>query len=294
MPVNDYALEKAAINQEIDRRIQEHKASVARRRAMFATTRSFASPSPSLNLLAQGDSWLDYPLPPLSHSDIIAHLKAMPRSPLILSLAHHGEAAEDMLGEQKLRRLIEQLDTGGDDQPYDAVIFSGGGNDLAGEQFRLWLNDAADVEASPAKALRQERVEGILAVVKGAYEDLISACGKVAKKQGRAIPIFAHSYDFALPSGIGVCGAGPWLKPGLDSRGWAASAGGEIVKTLLQLFASMLDDLQARSGDFHHVRTQGVLAANQWANELHPTPAGFAAVTAQFVFELRKFFPDRI
>jgi hypothetical protein len=294
MVTNEYALQKASIKQELDRRIQEHKASVERRRAMFATTRSFASPSPSLNLLAQGDSWLDYPLPPLSHSDIIAHLKAMPRSPLILSLAHHGEAAEDMLGAQKLHRLIEQLDTGADELPYDGVIFSGGGNDLAGEQFRLWLNDAADVAANPAKGLRQERVDGLLAVVRGAYEDLISACAKVGKKQGRAIPIFAHSYDFALPSGIGVCGAGPWLKPGLDDRGWGASAGGEIVKTLLQQFASTLDDLQARPGDFHHVRTQGVLTANQWANELHPTPGGFAAITAQFVFELRKVFPDRI
>lgn len=294
MTMNDYALQKAAINQELDRRIQEHKASVARRRAMFATTRSFALPSPALNLLAQGDSWLDYPLPPLSHSDIIAHLKAMPHSPLILSLAHHGEAAEDMLGVQKLRRLIEQLDTGSDDPLYDAVLFSGGGNDLVGDQFRLWLNDAVDVAANPAKALRQERVDGILAVVRAAYEDLISACEKVGKKQGRAIPIFAHSYDFALPTGIGVCGAGPWLKPGLDDRGWSESAGTEIVKTLLQQFAAMLDALQARSGNFHHVRTQGVLTANQWANELHPTPDGFAAITAQFVFELRNVFPERI
>lgn len=292
MTADEYALHKATIKAEIDRRIAEHKAFVNRRQSMASS--AFALTPTPLNLLAQGDSWFDYPLPPLSHSDVIAHLKSAPQSPSILSLAHHGEAAEDMLGVQKLHRLIEQLDTGPEDPPYDAVLFSGGGNDLAGDQFRIWLADSASVGGNPANGLRQARVNGILAVVQAAYEDLIAARDKISLKQGRPIPIFAHSYDFAVPTGVGVCGAGPWLKPGLDDRGWTGAAGAAIVKSLLQQFAQMLDGLQASSVDFHHVRTQGMLSANQWDNELHPTPGGFSAIAAAFVFELRKVFPNQI
>lgn len=292
MLADEYALHKAAINDEINRRIAEHKAFATRRRSMFATTLT-EGPEP-LNILAQGDSWFDYPLPALSHSDVIAHLKAAPKSPTILSLAHHGEAAEDMLGVQKLHRLIEQLDTGPGEAPYDAVLFSGGGNDIAGDQFRIWLSESAAVGANPAHGLRQQRVDGILAVVRAAYEDLIAARDKISQKQHRSIPIFAHSYDFAIPTGKGVCGAGPWLKPGLDDRGWAQQNGAPIVKALLEQFAKLLDALQASAPDFHHVKTQGMLNPNQWANELHPTPDGFSAISACFVFELRKVFPNRI
>lgn len=92
------------------------------------------APAP-LNLLAQGDSWFDYPPQALSHSDVIAYLKAASRSPSVLSLAC-----------QKLHRLIEQLDTAPGDPHYHSVLFSGGGNDLAGDRFRIWLANSASVE----------------------------------------------------------------------------------------------------------------------------------------------------
>ncbi|WP_088952682.1 hypothetical protein [Variovorax sp. HW608] len=75
----------------------------------------------SLNLLAQGDSWFDYPLPILDPSDVIAHLQHIPaRVPLVLSLAHHGEAMEDMLGVAKLHELVIQLQDPASG-PFDAI-----------------------------------------------------------------------------------------------------------------------------------------------------------------------------
>ena len=40
--------------------------------------------------------------------------------------------------------------------------------------------------------------------------------------------------------------------------------------------------------------TPGTLTDQQWANELHPTPDGFAAIAAKFVDALRLRFPARI
>lgn len=280
----DYAQAKAAIENDKARRIQEHQVRVANRQRMrvMAGPAGLAAPQP-LNLIAQGDSWFDYPLPFPGASDVIAHLRNVAKAPEILSLAHHGEAAESMLGVRKLHELLRELrdpQNGG----FDAILFSGGGNDLAGDQFRLWVRDAVHAGSDPAQGLLQERVDGVLAVVRAAYEDLAQARDRI----DAAIPIFVHSYDFALPDGKGVCGAGPWLQPGLLDRGWEALADGQaIVRALLGQFAALLDGLQARHANFIHVRTQGTLGAQDWANELHPTPDGFARITQHFVDALR-------
>ena len=280
---------RASMQQEKDRRKAEHQAAVAARRRM--TTAALAAGPNTLNLVAQGDSWFDYPLPFPTHSDVVAHLTQLPSmAPLVYSLAMHGEAAEDMLGVKKLDELRDALNDPGHGH-FDAILFSGGGNDLAGNQFRLWLNDAGVAGPAPATGLNAARVQAILAIVSAAFEDLIQARDRIDK----SIPIFAHSYDFAIPSNVGVCNTGPWLWPSFADRGWTDHAAARaVVKVLLEEFAALLDALASSKSNFIHVRTQGTLADAQWANELHPNPDGFAAITAKFVAALRTAFPARI
>ncbi|WP_256081873.1 SGNH/GDSL hydrolase family protein [Massilia sp. YIM B04103] len=289
----DYAQAKAAIEKDKEQRIQEHQTRIANRQRMrtMAGPAALAAPQP-LNLIAQGDSWFDYPLPFPGASDVIAHLRNVPKGPEILSLAHHGEAAESMLGVKKLHELLREL-RDPQNGHFDAILFSGGGNDLAGDQFRLWVRDAVSAGSDPAQGLLQPRVDGVLAVVRAAYEDLAQARDRI----DASIPIFVHSYDFALPDGKGVCGAGPWLQPGLLDRGWEALADGQvIVRELLSQFSALLDELQTRHANFIHVKTQGTLGAHDWANELHPTPGGFARITQKFLEALRAWpaFQGRI
>lgn len=288
-------LPKQAIEDELQQRITRFKAHVNRRNAMSFVLAKDAQPQP-LTMLAQGDSWFDYPLPPLTHSDVIAHLNAMPISPNILSLAHYGEAAEDMMGVTKYERLKKVLMDHEDGQKFDAILFSGGGNDLAGDQFALWLKKAGQVASNPANGLNQEMLSAVMQIVVGSYQRLIELRdeAEATYDDGCAIPIFAHSYDFAIPTGKGVCGAGPWLLPGLQERGWDTENGTVIVKQMLGEFDKALDLLQQQTPNFIHVKTQGTLARNQWSNELHPTPTGFAAISAKFVEALRTRFPGRI
>ncbi|GAC1605672.1 MAG: hypothetical protein NVS3B3_04010 [Aquirhabdus sp.] len=290
-----FQMHKQAIDDELKERITKFKAHVRRRSTMLDALAEKTEFSP-LTLVAQGDSWFDYPLPILTHSDVIAHLNAMPLSPNILSLAHHGEAAEGMLGVEKYERLRSVLLDGENDQQFDAILFSGGGNDLAGDQFRLWLRDAAKVANNPDMGLNPEMVTAIMEIVVGSYQSLIELrdLTQTAYGNGREIPIFAHSYDYAIPTGKGVCSAGPWLLPGLQERGWNEANGQVIVKHLLAGFAAALDTLETSTPNFIHVRTQGTLSEDQWANELHPTPEGFAAISVKFVEALRIPFPGRI
>jgi hypothetical protein len=285
---------RASIQNEKERRIREYRAKVTKTQSM-KTMGIFASATEPLRLIAQGDSWFDYPLPvyPI-RTDVIAHLESLPSmSPHVLDLAVLGEAAEDLLGVVKLHELIDNLvdpANGG----FDGILFSGGGNDLAGNQFRLWLQDATGGGTNPANGLNQGRVDDILGVIEAAYQDLFLARDHAAP----GVPIFGHSYDFAIPNGASVCGVGPWLQPGFADRGWTdLTVARQIVRLLLEQFAAMLDRFDAYAPNhFVHVRTQGTLSDNQWANELHPTPDGFAAIAARFVVAMRApgNFPGRI
>jgi hypothetical protein len=287
-----YVYPQELIQEEKNRRIREHQAQIAaRKRMVSAMAAGVAAP---LNLLAQGDSWFDYPfpVPVIGQSDIVAHLKSLPgMTPQVMSLAHHGEAAEDMMGVKKLHELQDQLEHPELNGKYDAILFSGGGNDLVGDQFRLWLNAATAVGSNPAQAFNPPRLDAILKVVKAGYEDLIGLRDDVDK----TIPIFAHSYDFAQPDGSAVPCAGPWLKPGFDDRGWPdVNVNASIVRDLLGRFAAMLNNLGNSHSNFIHVQTQGTLASTDWANELHPTPDGFAAITNKIVAALRARFAGQI
>jgi hypothetical protein len=42
------------------------------------------------------------------------------------------------------------------------------------------------------------------------------------------------------------------------------------------------------------IPTQDVLQVSDWADELHPYPAGFKKLAEEFVIKLREHFPGRI
>ena len=243
------------------------------------------SPQSPLKLLVDGDSWFDYPLggtlPLVDRTDVIAQLPALcGRAPFILNLAHYGDATTTELGLEQTQKLIGAIKdpaNGG----FDAILFSGGGDDVAGNSFCIWLNDAADVSNKPAFGINAERFNAVLSVIRASYLDLIS----LRNDHLAGAPVFVHAYDFAIPSGQGACpNVGPWLKPALDYCGWTNPAdAAQIVHDALSQLGAVIAKLAADpANNMIYVQTQGTLAANQWANELHPTPAGFRLIAGKF------------
>jgi hypothetical protein len=84
------------------------------------------------------------------------------------------------------------------------MLFSGGGNDIAGDQFVLWLKSRVDGAAIPGDAIDRQRLADIVGVISGAYQDLIAIRDALVP----TCVLFFHGYDFAQPSGKGVCGLG--------------------------------------------------------------------------------------
>src|SRR4051812_10279389 len=189
-------------------RSDEHKREV-QERGLDQEERSGRGP---LNLYADGDSWFEYPLA----REVIGWLRTDGQpTPAINNQAHHGDSAVERLGLAKRQRLIENLNAS-DHGIYDALMFSAGGNDIAGDPFVLWVLKYVH-GMDPAHGIERQRLAGELSVIKGAYEDLLG----IRNGYNPNCTVLFHGYDFAYPTGIRACPfVGPWLKPALDFQGW--------------------------------------------------------------------------
>jgi len=254
-----------------------------RARGLFGTARTAGV------VIAEGDSWFDYP----GH-DILKLLED-DHAFDVRSVAHRGDRVEDMAHSQgqfeDFARLLEKLLRDG--KVPKAILLSGGGNDIAGDEFALLLNHAA----SALPPVNDDIVRGVVDVrLRAAYARIISGITTVAQGLiGRVIPILTHGYARAVPDGRGFLGGfgpfpGPWLEPGFRKKGYRDLQSNKAVMAgLIDRFNAMVSSISA-TPQFRHVQYVDLrrLLRNDasykqdWANELHPTKAGFARVSAEF------------
>jgi lysophospholipase L1-like esterase len=238
-------------------------------------------------LIAEGDSWFNYPL-----HDVLQMLEDEHGFD-VESVAHKGDRVEDMAFadgqlEEFSRRLEKLLRNGVVPR---AILLSGGGNDLAGSEFGMLLNHAA----SPIAGLNDDIVTGVIDKrIKIAYVTVVAAITAICEKfLSRSIPIVTHGYDYPVPDGRGFLGGflalpGPWLQPGFREKGFDdLDKNTAMMETLIDRFNTML---KSAAGEFPHVHYLDLRKTLRndarykvaWANELHPTSAGFKLVAEKF------------
>lgn len=257
--------------------------------ALFGKTKSVGV------LIAEGDSWFDYPMQDVLRLLEDDHLFD------VESVAHKGDCVEDMAHskgqfEEFARRLEKLLR---DAKVPRAILLSGGGNDIAGDEFAILLNHAT----STLPPLNEDIVRGVVDVrLKEAYASILSGLTAIAKSYlGRPIPIVTHGYDYPIPDGRGFLGGwwqlpGPWLKPGFQRKGHDDLAKNTLVIVqLIDRFNAMLAAMSAlpEFAHVHYLDLRGTLKHDatykkHWANELHPNATGFDLVTKKFADLLDK------
>jgi hypothetical protein len=242
-----------------------------------------------LQVFAEGDSWFDYPVP-FFGGGIIPRLEDRLGVP-ILNLAKAGDEVRYMLGVKERKLLIQQFTRGCPaGGPWDAMLFSGGGNDIVDNPMALWIRDF-NAGVPPTALIHQARFDAALTLVRAGYEDLIALRDALSPQTH----LFFHGYDFAIPDGRGVCFLGPWLKPTFDLRGFPSQgAAFDVMKVMLTKFAGMLATLASPTVTF--INGQGTLTPRpaSWHNELHPSKDGFNAFAALFRQTLKAIFPTRV
>ena len=239
-------------------------------------------------LVAEGDSWFDYPW-----HDVLRMLEDH-HGYDVESVAHKGDSVESMAygGQlEEFTRLIEKLLR--QRVLPRAILLSGGGNDVAGNEFGVLINHLRSAHAG----LNEQVVRGVIDErVFDAYVTILSGVTMVCRQRaGRPIPIIIHGYGHPVPDGRGVLGGwgllpGPWLQPGFRDKGFSALDDCvEMAADLIDRFNVMLRRVAALT-EFSHVRyvdvrdllSNGADYKTWWANELHPTKRGFEAVADRF------------
>lgn len=253
------------------------------------TARALARSTSAGVLIAEGDSWFDYPF-----HDVLNDLEDLYGFD-VESVAHKGDTVEDMAySEGQLddfaRRVEKVLRTGVKPR---AILLSGGGNDVVGDEFAILLNHAS----SGIAGLNESIVAGVVDQrVRDAYATILNAITAICESLiGEPVPIVVHGYDYPVPDGRGFFGGwgplpGPWLDPGFRRKGYQTMVSRRpIVDALIDRFNAMLAQLAGRPPFAHvrHLDLRGTLQTGStykswWDNELHPTAKGFRAVTARF------------
>lgn len=257
------------------------------------------------SILAIGDSWFWYPFP---GGSLLNHLGPMvaPKEHVILAYGNNGAEAYDYVRGKYARPIDTALQLYG--SSLSAVFISGGGNDFAGiNDLRPLLLDDCSACATAAGCFRERAQAGslgwLLDKIGASYIALIDrvigatwhtgvvdASGRTASATG-ATRIILHNYDYAPVTGAGLFGPGssPWLLPAFLAAKVAPPLRDQCIVLLIDGFTAMLQRVAARyPGRVFVVDSREALQRGDWANELHPTPGGFAKIAARWQPVLRQ------
>lgn len=240
-----------------------------------------------IKILAEGDSWMAHPRRFLAFGEASNILDILGRRDdyAIFGTPENGAELAEMLAPPRKDDLSERLA----EFPYDVLLFSGGGNDIVGENdFELYLTDRKPaLRERPRKWQKVfwRRFEHKLEQIRALYCQLIDRARFYSRNPN--IQVVIHTYDLPRPSSDGfelfdAFGLGEsWMLPYMKRAGVPEDRRADIVRRMLSRFERMLVDLEASADagpGFHVVRTQGTLGADEWRNEIHPTPEGFRKI----------------
>ncbi len=240
-----------------------------RRAKRFAKRRAAGEQWPVV--VSEGDSWSQFPF---FLKDVVDHLEP---DHLVYDVAAGGATLADMI--YYTPEFDKAFSLAGPD--VRAFIFSGGGNDCMG-LLREVLRPYSPGK-SPAWYLETQGFEQKLAFIRDAYRELLTRMQSIQPR----LPAVLHGYDYAIPHSGEQDERRPvyaqwdgWLAAPLRSIGIDDA---ELQRNIIQEMVDRLNETQkkvcAAFPMAHHVDLRGTLSKiTDWADELHPTNAGFGNV----------------
>lgn len=260
-----------------------------RRHASFSNAISLGIPKPVL--VSEGDSWHQFPF---LIDDVVDHLG---EEFLIWSLDAAGDTAENMVNRQP------EYKAGLDEQKANHVkgfLFSGAGNDVIGEDelgnpVLASLLKPFSAGHDAAWHINKAALGAVLTRLETDYRKVVATIRH--DPDFRTLPIFIHGYDYAIPGGFPGDTRHPiyadqdeWLGKPLRDKGITdVTLQRAIIRVLIDALYDMLQRVAGNSAQthVHLVDVRGTLGANEWADEIHGTSAGFKKVAAKFASVIR-------
>ena len=255
-----------------------------------------------VNIIAEGDSWFAYPHKWFIYgepSNLIDYISKYTQTKAnFLSLATNGDEAISMLsGEQKhtLIKLMKKYKNKKKFKPIDLLLFSGGGNDLVGEDDfeRFIVRDARGLSEA-FECIEMDRLDRKILEISLAYEELLD----IRDYYSPNTIVMTHTYDYPYPSNKGAKFLGgliktkSWVKRFMDKAHIAPELQSDVIKIFMDKSANSILGIQDKRDGFIVVDTRGTLKSKKyWLNEIHPTSKGFKKISKKIYKRMKEEFP---
>jgi hypothetical protein len=228
--------------------------------------------------LLLGDSWFWYPVDNLA----VEIGAAMPDHQFVVAGTNGTSAGDWGIKSRRSTDFTFKMYA----KEVKAFILSGGGNEIAGE------DDFLAILADPEQCRNATTVndcyetgqpDGTLARIAAAYRAVILKF----RAYNQTATVFTHNYDHSWPTGKGFFGPGKWLKHPMDLAQVPKELRRDLFKDLLHRLGEMQKQLAKEPSlmPMVPITTAGTMPDNEsmWANEIHPTPAGFRLLARKAV-----------
>ena len=240
-------------------------------------------------IYAAGDSWFCYPRQllerhfPNAPSDLIEQLGARYA---IFSEAEPANLATRIRSFSHVEgMLIDKLA----ETRADILLLSAGGNDLFGDGRLREILAGGNRDVSD-----YTRTEAFNKAFLGAAHAIHQMVDQIVRRYPR-IHVLIHGYYYAVPNGNG-----PWLQEPMDQLGIPRQKQIRILKGITDEFNNKLRFISRKINakfdrtSVHHIELRKVTKHSvKWYDELHPTTAGYAALTKPFIDRIDSLHPPR-
>lgn len=255
-------------------------------------------PAGGWHMLAEGDSWFSFGS--LFGNNLLNQLR-FERSTLVTATSTPGDTLSHMVDwwrDPHFRSLIDGGASGQLAWKFDAILLSGGGNDLidavsdqlVDQQLLRLFSAGSRLPAAAADCVHDDawqRFENYLRVNFASVSRLVA---ESAINSGT--PVFVHTYDYPTPNNAGALpGSKAWLLPAMMAHHIPASLWQPLADHLIERLARVVRSLPATLPNVHVIDTLHTLvraapgstaASNDWRNEIHPTAGGYAKLALKW------------
>jgi hypothetical protein len=227
----------------------------------------------NIKIVAEGDSWFDYPL----NKDVVDYL--IKKGYAVSKWSKAGDELENMAyNTVSLSNVLSSVRL----LKPKFVILSAGGNDVVGKEMIHYLNHVN----SGLDLFRKEIFTlAMNTAVKAAIERIIENIWNVNTET----QVIMHGYDYAKPTGerydiFGIGITGPWILPAFNKKGIDDRATQDsIIKEMVDIYNSVLITLEDTYPNFHHLDLRGQFPNDsEWDNEIHLKSNGFKQVSEKY------------
>lgn len=267
-----------------------------------STDRTRNPPDYSYRVLAEGDSWFSFGSWRLQ--SLPQHLR-FSKDTMIVTLAEPGDTITRMSNIAKNPALEMQL-TNQSGQKWDAILLSGGGNDLIDNAGAIIPASARQQSANkaPEEYCNLNVLRGTLTAVARGYARIVELRDRARISPCVGKPIITHTYDRCTPrdapARFAFLTQGPWLFPAMRAAKIPEGRWNEVADYIMDALAERLLGLAETLPNFHVVETRGATVraatgakgdSNDSENEIHLTKGGCRKVAARVSAQLEALLP---